>query len=208
MHIKNEKEMRQWSKIAKFIKLGNPPPSLREIHRSHTATRSKITFADYHYLILDQFYRPNETPRHEDTLLWAGAEMNSIVYNLYSALDSLANEINLAYNFGIGENKIHIFHNHSKFMSDCVRCSLDKENDKLAATLNQELSQNWFLLFNKLRNQLTHKSLPVFGQSISEGDPDVPDDAIHLAIPEDPTDMNPTIRTKMVEKCILHGSQE
>ena len=84
-------------------------------------------------------------------------------------------------------------------MSDCVRCSLDKENDKLTATLNQELSQNWFLLFNKLRNQLTYKSLPVFGQSISEGDPDMPDDAIHLAIPEDPTDMNPTIRTKMVE---------
>jgi hypothetical protein len=93
MHIKNEKEMRQWSKIAKIIKLGNPPPSLREIHRSHTATISKITFADYHYLILDQFYRPNETPIHEDTLLWARAEMNSIVYNLYSALDSLANEI-------------------------------------------------------------------------------------------------------------------
>lgn len=199
MHNKNEKEMRNWSKIAQIIQYGNAPPPLYEIHRSHTATIFKITFADYHYHILDQLYRPNETPRRTDTIMWARAEMNSIVYNLYSALDSLANEINLAYNFGIRENKIHIFHNHQKFKSDCVRCSLDKENDKLTFTLNQELSQNWFLLFNKLRNQITHKHLPVIGQSISNGDPEVPYNAIHLTIPEDPTDMNPSIQTKMVE---------
>jgi hypothetical protein len=199
MYTKNETAMQNWSKIASIIHYGNPPPPLHEIHRSHTATKFKITFADYHYHILDQLYRPNETPRTTDTTMWARAEMNSIVYNLYSALDSLANEINLAYNFGISENKIHIFHNHQKFESDCVRCNLDKQNDKLTSTLNQELSQNWFLLFNKLRNQITHKNLPVIGQSISIGDPQVPDNAIHLTIFEDPTEVTPTSKTKLVE---------
>ena len=191
--------MRNWSKIASLVQYGNPPSSLHDIIRSHTATKFKITFADYHYHILDQLYRPNETAARQDTLMWARAEMNSIVYNLYSALDSLANEINLAYNFGINENRIHIFHNHQKLVADCVRCNLDKQNDGLTSTLNQELSQNWFLILNKLRNQITHKNLPVFGQTRSTGDPEVPDDATTLTIPEDPTEVNVTIRTKRVE---------
>jgi hypothetical protein len=199
MQTKNDKEMPNWSKIAILIQYGSSPPHLFEIHRSHNAIKSKITIADYHYHILDQLYRPNTTPRETDTPMWARAEMNSIVYNLYSALDSLANEINLAYNFGIGENKIHIFHNHQKTESNCVRCSLDKQNDTLSSTVNYELGQNWFLLFNKLRNQITHKNLPVFGQGISTGDPKIPDNAIHLTIPEDPTEMHPTFKTKLVE---------
>jgi hypothetical protein len=197
MVTKNESEMRNWSKIASIINYGNSPHKLYVVSRSHTAIIFKITFADYHYFILDQLYRPDETPRNEDTKMRARAEMNSIVYSLYSALDSLANEINLAYNFGIGENKIQITHNHPKSKypkskSDCVRCSLDNKNDKLKSTLNQELSQNWFVLFNKLRNQITHKNLPVIHQSYSN-------DAMHIAIPEDPTEMNPNIHTKLVE---------
>ena len=133
-------------------------------------------------------------------MMWARAEMNSIVYNLYSALDSLANEINLAYNFGIGENKIHIFHKHQKFKSGCLRCNLDKKNDRLTSTLNQELSQDWFVLFNKWRNQITHKALPVFGQAISTGDPQVPDDAIHLTIFEDPAKEFPALQSKPEER--------
>jgi hypothetical protein len=200
MHTKNEKEMQNWSKIATLIHYGNPPTSLHDINRSHTATKFKITFADYHYHILDQLYRPNKTPALGDTLMWARAEMNSIVYSLYSALDSLANEINLAYNFGISENRIHISHNHKKkFESDCVRCNLDEQNDRLTSFLNQELSQKWFSIFNKLRNQITHKNLPKFGQTISSGDPEVPDEATTLMIPEDPTEVNITIRTKTVE---------
>lgn len=199
MLTKNDKEMQNWSKIAILIKYGNAPPSLYEIHRSHTAAKFKITFADYHYYLLNQLYRPDETPRETDTQMWARAEMNSIVYNLYSALDSLASEINLAYNFGLKQNKIHIFHNHQEFESNCLRCSLDKQSDKLTSYLNQELGQPWFIMFNKLRNQITHKNLPVFGQAISTGDPEVPDDSIHLTIPEDPTEVNVTYHTKTVE---------
>jgi hypothetical protein len=199
MLTKNNNEMLNWSKIATLIIYGNAPPSLAEMHRSHTATKFKITFVDYHYHILDQLYRPDETPTETDTPMWARAEMNSIVYSLYSALDSLANEINLAYGFGIGENKIHIFHSHLKFDSDCLRCNLDKQNDKLTSALNHELGQSWFLTFNKLRNQITHKNLPLIGMAISTGDPATPDNAIHLTIPEDPTETNVTRDTKRVE---------
>jgi hypothetical protein len=79
MLTKNDNEMRNWLKIATLIRYGNAPPSLHEIHRIHTGTKFKITFADYHYHILNQLYRPDETPRQTDTPMWARAEMNSIV---------------------------------------------------------------------------------------------------------------------------------
>jgi hypothetical protein len=50
-----------------------------------------------------------------------------------------------------------------------------------------------------LRNQITHKNLPVIGQEISNGDPEIPGNAIHLTIPEDPTEVNVTYHTKTVE---------
>jgi hypothetical protein len=82
MLAKNNNEMRNWSKMATLMIYGNAPPSLTEMHRSHTATKFKITFADYHYHILDQLYRPDETPTETDTPIWARAEMNSVVYSL------------------------------------------------------------------------------------------------------------------------------
>jgi hypothetical protein len=45
-----------------------------------------------------------------DTQNWARAEMHSILFNLYSALDSLGYEINLAYQFGMDSGDIHIYH--------------------------------------------------------------------------------------------------
>jgi hypothetical protein len=74
MLTRNEKEMPNWSKIATLIQYGNAPPSLYGIHRSHTATKFKITFAGYHYYLLNQLYRPNETPRENDTQMWARAD--------------------------------------------------------------------------------------------------------------------------------------
>lgn len=63
--------------------------------------------------------------REEDTRNWARAEMHSIIFNLYSALDSVGYEINLVYKFGIAPGKIHIHHQHQTTMKNCLRCEID-----------------------------------------------------------------------------------
>ena len=68
MLTKNNNEMLNWSKIATLIIYGNAPPSLAEMHRSHTATKFKITFVDYHYHILDQLYTDQMKPQQKQIL--------------------------------------------------------------------------------------------------------------------------------------------
>jgi hypothetical protein len=65
------------------------PKALLSLVQGHESTYSKIKFAQYHYHILDQLYRPKRTLRKKDTQHWVRAEMHSIIINLYSALDSL-----------------------------------------------------------------------------------------------------------------------
>lgn len=64
--------------------------------------------ADYHYHILNQLYRPHQIDMQTETKWWAKAEMNCAITNISSALDSLAHEINLAYNVGLQPNKADI----------------------------------------------------------------------------------------------------
>src|SRR5215210_2455246 len=105
-----------WRRIQNIIDAQTTPGSkrieeLRDISQSHQNTRSRITFADYHTHNLNQIYIRYTTPRFTETPTWAMAEMHGIISNLYSALDSLSNEINIVYKFGMPTRNCEIYHN-------------------------------------------------------------------------------------------------
>jgi hypothetical protein len=186
MRQSNDGDFPNWSKIQNLIPSSIPNVDLLDYAQNHESTKSKVTFADYHYYILDQLYKPHVTDRESDTVDSVLAEFHSIVIDLYSALDSLSYEINLAYNFGLRSNQIHVYHNHNPPKPDCFRCNLDKQSDALTSFINTKLNNQWFQTFNKLRNQITHKSLPVIHVDISVGS-----STTKLKIPDDPTNTNP-----------------
>ena len=184
MHTYNNHEFPNWLDIQTMIPSTYTSADLGDFAQSHEATKSKVTFADYHYSILDQLYKPTMTFRQTDTDSWARCEMHSIVFNLYSALDSLGYEINLAYQFNLKPHEIHIYHNHTVFERNCLRCNLNVKNDSLCTLLNAELSKLWFETFHKLRNQIVHKNLPVIQVFVGGA-------ATIIKIPDDPTNTDP-----------------
>lgn len=187
MHTLVQKDLPSWEKLNDKMARRIPPKSL-DLMQAHDSTIKKIAFADYHYYILNQLYRPRETEREKSTDLWALAEMHSIIMNLYSALDSLANEINLVHNFGIKEYNTHISHDVQKHLikpnDQCLRCKLNNQPDyELTKFLNNELSQAWFETFRELRNRIVHKILPIINVTL--------DESVHIMIPNDPNNTNP-----------------
>jgi len=190
-----------WRSIQNTIDAQTIPGSkrieeLRDISQSHQNTRSKITFADYHYRNLDQIYIRHTTRRYPETPTWAMAEMHGIMSNLYSALDSLSNEINIAYKLGIPTRNCEIYHNvqdHKKGKpnKNCIRCNIDQVDSRLSNHLNNGLGQDWFEHFRNLRHQMTHRTLPVYEIGVSSGDPNIPDNSVYLMIPNDPSNNNP-----------------
>jgi hypothetical protein len=161
---------------------------------AHATTIGRIGVADYHYHNLNQIYIPDRTQMHKLTTIWASAETESVIFMLYSALDSLAQEVNLAYKFGIDVSRVYIHHRKDHGMKpqvDCVRCDLSKQNDGLTKYLNAELSLDWFDLFRKLRNRITHKQLLVSNTNIEVGNP-----TIYIEMPNDPNATRFTIKPK------------
>lgn len=181
MHTVNDDEMPNWVSLSKIIEQKNPLNL--ELSQTHNSVKAKIAFADYHYHILNQFYVPHATLRQTDTNQWVLAEIHSVITSLYSALDSLMYEVNLAYNFWLNISQINIHHQHTKASNDCIRCRIDNVNDNLTTYLNHELSQDWFNIFRKLRNQITHKNIPILNIAVN--------DTTHIMIPNDPTNTNP-----------------
>jgi len=141
----------------------NPRPIQRQdFANSHATTIRRIGGADYHYHILNQIYVPNVTPMRQFTTIWTEIETESVTFMLYSSLDSLMQEINLTYKFGIPEFKIDVNHDPASCTRQaraCVRCALDGVNDSLTTYLNSELSSTWFDALRKLRNRISHKQL-------------------------------------------------
>jgi hypothetical protein len=187
MYQKNDPKMPNWSKIEALIPPIHLRPDILEFSQTHESINGKIAMADYHYHILDQLYRPSQTDMQTDTKWWARAEMHCIITNLYSALDSLTHEINLAYNMGLQPKHVDVHHDHAipNPKSKCVRCRLP-QGDPVGSYLNQELSQPWFATFKNLRHQITHRNVPIIQSTITVGDP-----TIHMMIPDDPTKNNP-----------------
>lgn len=193
--------MPNWYRIFQYLdKEVTKRHELRSLDKAHKNTKTKILFADYHYHMLNQVYVPKATKRYTETPLWALAEMYSIIVNLYSALDSLANEINILYNFGIDIRAICIHHNitelqHSTYKSSsCLRCRLGQTGDSLSQFLEHELGQDWFSNFRDTRVQMVHRDQPIYNQTISIGDPEFPDDATLLLLPNQPCKENPQMQ--------------
>lgn len=151
---------------------------------SHANTIRLLGAADYHHHNLAQIYQPDITPMDKLTTIWVTIEAESIILVLYGALDSLMQEVNLAYKFGIDENAVHIYHrkdHQSEPRADCARCELGKQRDGLAEYFEEELSSGWFEGFRQLRNRITHRRLLATNTNFTVGRP-----TVYIEIPADP----------------------
>jgi hypothetical protein len=118
-NISNRNSMPNWLEIQKLIPTDNLTEAQLKFSQAHWSTFYKIRYVDYHLAILDQIYHPLMSHSEGDIQNWARAEMHSISFNLYSALDSLGYEINLTYKFRIKPSNIHIHHEHKAWTKDC-----------------------------------------------------------------------------------------
>jgi hypothetical protein len=154
----------QWFKIERLTHWeGNPARPLYTMSVAHESTYYKIKYADYHLEVLRQIYEVKN--RRSDSEQWAKLQMHSIVFNIYSALDSLASEINLAYGFKLKPHNIQFDHNHNPKQGQkrsCVPCrmKIGKNSQELASYIDKTLRRSWFIRFKKLRHQITHRHLP------------------------------------------------
>jgi hypothetical protein len=183
--------MPNWNRIQSHIPSNIPDPLL-PYAQAHDSALSKISFAEYHFNNLNQLYRPDATERTTDTSDWVRAEINSIVMNLYSALDTFFEETNLSYGFHVPESKIHTWHSHTSIQPNCIRCRLNTAGDSLSTRINTELSGSWFDIFHKFRNQMMHQSLPVIMVHIRVSElATASDRTTRFTIPNDPSLSNP-----------------
>ena len=183
--------MPNWNRVQS--ELPSPvPPKLLDYAQRHESTRSRMSFAEYHLHNLEALYTSTEPQDASDAADRTLAEVHSVVFSLDSALDSLAYELNLVYQLGVPASSTHIFHEHTRFMPECVRCHLDSMSDPVTSYLGTELSMAWFGVFLKLRKQITCKNLPIvkvdFRTSGTSGE------AVQktlLTLPNDPSNPNP-----------------
>jgi hypothetical protein len=122
--------------------------------RARWSTFYKIRYVDYHLAILDQIYHPLTSHSERDVQNWPRAETHSIIFNLYSALDSLGYEINLAYKFRIKPSNIHIYHQHNSWTKDCLRCEFHKQNDNVTSSIRCWLGLGWFKIIKTMDGTL------------------------------------------------------
>jgi hypothetical protein len=164
MFKKDDAALPNWSNIRRLISSPARHP-LHHFLRAHETTYKKFKFAIYHLTIFQQIYGVSRNDVSKETSApqyWAIAEAHSIIFNLYSALDAVGHEINLAYNFRLNPNDIRL-------KNRCLRYMIDNENDALTPYLRDSLDQqSWFKHFSKLRNQMAHRNLTIF-QIISGG---------------------------------------
>jgi hypothetical protein len=183
--------MPNWNKIQS--ELPSPvPPKLLEYAQRHGSTRSRMSFAEYHLHNLEALYTSTGPQDESDAADRTLAEVHSVVFSLDSALDSLAYELNLVYQLGVPASSTHIFHEHSRFMPECVRCHLDSMSDPVTSYLETELSMAWFGVFLKLRSQIACKNLPII--KIDFRTTETPGQTIHktlLTLPNDPSNASP-----------------
>jgi hypothetical protein len=111
----NDPELPKWSFIQSLIPQSTTgKPDLHKFSQAHETTYRKFKFAIYHLNILRQVYGPNATVNlgrgtsSASQQHWAIAEAHSIVFNLYSALDSVSDEINRAYEFKLNPNEVGV----------------------------------------------------------------------------------------------------
>jgi hypothetical protein len=183
--------MPNWNRLQS--ELPSPvPPKLLDYAQRHESTRSRMSFAEYHLHNLDALYASTELQDASDAADRALAEVHSVIFSLDSALDSLAYELNLVYQLGVPASSTHIFHEHGRFMPNCVRCHLDSMSDPVTSYLETELGMAWFGVFIKLRSQIATTNLPIIKVDLRTSETSggaVPKTL--LTLPNDPSNANP-----------------
>jgi hypothetical protein len=178
----DDESLTNWLAIRRLI----PPdktgrPELHEFEQAHSSTIRKFKFAIYHLTIMEQVYGPNRknnlvsrditAPQH-----WAIAEAHSIIFNLYSTLDGVFNEIKIVYNFQLEPKDVTV-------QSHKLRGLIQSRNATLYSNLEATLyknnqNQKWFEYFIKLRNRMMHRSFTIFQL--------VPGNELKIKLPDDP----------------------
>jgi hypothetical protein len=151
-----------WQDVRTSIESLTRNQQVQDLVDAHATTIRRIGSADYHYHILNQVYIPDRIHSGAHTISWAQVGAESVVFWLYTALNSLANELNLAYGFGIDEWKVDVTHplQHNRNLKPgCFRCRLIQHGDNLSSYLEGELNSEWFKFFNELRNRIAHRQL-------------------------------------------------
>jgi len=183
----DNREIPQWrSLLVRIDEVGGRTDARQAFVDAHANTIRCVGAADYHYHILNQVYIPDVVRMGSLTTLWVQIEAESIVIALYSALDSLMQEINLACNFGVRENGVSAYHPEEHRESPnthtrCVRCKLSLEDDSLGRYLNEELTLDWFDKLRRLRNRIAHRRLIATNTNLDIGRP-----TTYIEMPSDP----------------------
>jgi hypothetical protein len=170
------------------------PSSRQDYVDAHATTIRRIGGADQHYHILSQIYVPDVTMSGSLTTIWAQIQAETVIFMLFSSLDSLMQEVNLAYNFRIPDYSINVYHDAIKHgqrpSGSCVRCAINRTNDSLTAFLNIELGSTWFENLRILRNRISHKQLLATNTNLGQT-------TVYIEIPTDPnaTRFNQPART-------------
>jgi hypothetical protein len=81
---------------------------------------------------------------------------DSFIFNLYSALDSFALEVDISYGEPIDPKRVYIKNFAEKMHRKGYNSELIKHFEDL-------VSKDWFKYFNKLRNRITHHTPLVYG---------------------------------------------
>jgi hypothetical protein len=182
MYVPNDPDLPNWSDIQSLMPssfMGRP--DLLTFSQAHTTTYKKFKFAVYHLTILQQLYgvnRYNFDPQITAPYDWALAEAHSIIFNLFSTLDAISYEINLACNFQLKASEAGI-------QSKCIEHMIHYQNDALTSYLETSLyNQDWFKYFIQLRNRMAHRNLTIFQQPMVVGGTG---NGLIIKIPDDPS---------------------
>jgi hypothetical protein len=151
-----------WQEMRAPLDMLERSQAMQDLVDAHATTVRRIASADFHLHILQQVYVPDRVQSGSRTILWAQAGAESVIFWLYTSLNSLAHELNLVYGFGIDEFRVDVTHpqSHSERPNtNCFRCRLIMQNHEVCRNLESELSSDWFKFLNSLRNRITHRQL-------------------------------------------------
>ena len=172
-----------WTDVRTEFEKFTRTPTLQLFVNAHANTIRLVGDADYHYNNLNQIYVPSQYPASSHAISFSQVETESFIFTIYSALDSLTQEVNLAYGFGIDESKVYVFHKHTSPETNCVRCMLTAQSDSLSNYFDSALNSSWFDFLRRLRNRLTHRRLLSTNTNIGGA-------GFYIEMPTDPNAVN------------------
>lgn len=153
--------MPRGNEINRFF-LGTFPEALLELAHPHSATMYRLEYTRFHYEIMDYTYGSGSKAPYTRRDFVVRAEMNAILFNLFAALHSLLQEINVIYNCGIDYKQLKLGHVHDRYgINRCLLCRLQNNNSQLQTHLETTFSSSWFTDLREYRNMAAHRLLTI-----------------------------------------------